>query len=432
MFWNLVPITDDELKSRMKHLWSPIPPLWGRMYALTHSIPAVAYTASIGMILSLNVGGICVPVQPKHYLLKLRSDCSRHFAIHPEYTFLLKSPSRMISASVAFHTNNWAISCSKNIVFTDLKSPLALKYCSCCSRTVVPAEWELLEPEGWYAITILVFLSPEPTLIQHHLPRPQWSTPVSTTSAENRPIAIIAQPPCWLRFMRSLILWATTLRVSILMPITFRNCCSSVAWHQSTWVSHPANISVLNLQQSLFKALIFTPFVKTPRLSKFSITTWTQLSGLAPGALPYAVLRQKSSICQVIWFLAPDSCWAIWKAVSARWELFFLSRAVQFFLCIDAISSVADGGDILLKSLVPVSNCFAWALKRRVASDSDQQLPRQAWRSLAINHLCRWLLWPLLLLDSAGSCSFILGFTFDRILVATWVVPPFFVARCSS
>jgi hypothetical protein len=29
----------------------------------------------------------------------------------------------------------------------------------------------LLEPEGWYAITIQIFLSPEPTFIHHHRPR---------------------------------------------------------------------------------------------------------------------------------------------------------------------------------------------------------------------------------------------------------------------
>ena len=142
------------------------------MYVLTHSIPAVAYTALIGMLPFLNVGGICKPVQPKHCLLKFRSACTMRLAICPVYTFSLKSPSRIISASVVFHTTSWAISCSKNIALADLKSPRASKYCSCCSQTVVPAELELLEPEGWYAITICVFLSPEPTFIQHHRPRP--------------------------------------------------------------------------------------------------------------------------------------------------------------------------------------------------------------------------------------------------------------------
>jgi hypothetical protein len=142
------------------------------MYALTHSIPVVAYTALIGMLLSLNVGGICKLVQPKHCSLKFRSACTMCLAIRPVYTFSLKSPSRIISASVVFYTTSWAISCSKNIALANLKSPWALKYRLCCSQTVVPAELELLEHEGWYAITSCVFLSPEPTFIQHHRPRP--------------------------------------------------------------------------------------------------------------------------------------------------------------------------------------------------------------------------------------------------------------------
>ncbi len=77
IFWNLVLITDDELRSAIKHLWSPIPPLCGRMCTLTHLIPVVAYTASIGMTPSLNVGGMCMLLQPKHCSLKLRSACAR-------------------------------------------------------------------------------------------------------------------------------------------------------------------------------------------------------------------------------------------------------------------------------------------------------------------------------------------------------------------
>ena len=103
------------------------------------------------------------------------------------------------------------------------------------------------------------------------------------------------------------------------------------------------------------------------------------------------------------------------------------SRAVLFFFCIDAINSVADGQDRLMKSLDPVSNCLDWALKRRVASDSDQQLPRRAWRSLAEVRSVRWLQWPLLLLfDPLGLRSEIIVFEYDLKLVATCVVPPFF------
>jgi hypothetical protein len=138
----------------IKHLWSPIPPLCGRMCTLTHFIPAVAYTALIGITPSLNVGGMCMTVQPKHCLLKLRSACARHFAICPVYTFSLKSPSNMISESVVFHTTSWAINCSKNIDLADLKLPQNSKYCPCCSPTIVPAKLELLEPKGWYTMTI--------------------------------------------------------------------------------------------------------------------------------------------------------------------------------------------------------------------------------------------------------------------------------------
>ncbi len=161
------------------------------------------------------------------------------------------------------------------------------------------------------------------------------------------------------------------LQVSIPTSIIFQNCCSLVAWCQFACVLQPAKISVLNLRHSLFKALILTLFVKKPRLLKFSIMTQTQLSGLDPGALPYAGLCQKSSTCQLTWFFALDSCWAIWKADSDRWELFLRSRAVRFFFCIVAISSLADGWECLLKSLVSVSNCLDWALNRRVALDSD-------------------------------------------------------------
>ncbi len=102
------------------------------------------------------------------------------------------------------------------------------------------------------------------------------------------------QPPCWLCCIHSFTLWATILLVSIPTPITFLNCCSSVAWRQSAWVLHPAKISVLNWRQSLFNWLIFVPFVKIPRLLKFSIIRQTQLSGFSGGGFPYAGLCQKS------------------------------------------------------------------------------------------------------------------------------------------
>ncbi len=109
IFWNLVPITDDKLKSMIKHLWSPIPPLCGRICTLTHSILAIANTASIGMTPSLNVGGMCMPVQPKHCSLKLRSACARHFAICPVYMFSLKSPSN-IHAPLGARAYPWILS----------------------------------------------------------------------------------------------------------------------------------------------------------------------------------------------------------------------------------------------------------------------------------------------------------------------------------
>jgi hypothetical protein len=46
MLGNFEPITDNDVKLRMKYWWSPNPPLWGRMYALMHLIPAVANIAS--------------------------------------------------------------------------------------------------------------------------------------------------------------------------------------------------------------------------------------------------------------------------------------------------------------------------------------------------------------------------------------------------
>jgi hypothetical protein len=83
MLGNFEPITDDDIKLRMKHRWTPTPPLWGRMYVLTHSIPAVANIASIETVPSLKVGGICIPVHCRHCLLSMRSGNARRFAICP-------------------------------------------------------------------------------------------------------------------------------------------------------------------------------------------------------------------------------------------------------------------------------------------------------------------------------------------------------------
>jgi hypothetical protein len=62
----------------------------------------------------------------------------------------------------------------------------------------------------------------------------------------------------------------------------FLNCCSSPACRQSAWVLQPAKISVLNSLQSLFKLLVFVPFVNIPKLLKFSIIIWMQLLGFSP------------------------------------------------------------------------------------------------------------------------------------------------------
>jgi hypothetical protein len=149
-----------------------MPPLWGRMYALTHSILAVAKIALMGIVPSLNVGGIWMPVHWRHCLLRIKSCCKRHLEKRPEYTFSLKSPSRTILESVCFHTINWAINCSKKSVRAERELPRASKYRLCCSLTVVPAELVDFDQDGWYAMIILVFLLPNPTFSQHQRPRP--------------------------------------------------------------------------------------------------------------------------------------------------------------------------------------------------------------------------------------------------------------------
>ncbi len=99
--------------------------------------------------------------------LNMRSGWERRLEMRPEYTFSLKSPRRMISELVCFHTIYWSIICLKKNVWAIRKLPWASKYRSCCSCMVIPAELADLEPEGWYAITILIFLLPEPTVNQH-------------------------------------------------------------------------------------------------------------------------------------------------------------------------------------------------------------------------------------------------------------------------
>ncbi len=137
-----------------------------------------------------------MPVHWRHCLLNIKSNSERHLEMRPEYTFSLKSPGRTILELVCFHTINWAINSSKKIVQAERKLPRASKYLSCCSLTVVLAEQANFESEGRYAMTILVFLLPDPTFCQHQGPRLEGLTPNFITSAEKHPIAIIAHPPC--------------------------------------------------------------------------------------------------------------------------------------------------------------------------------------------------------------------------------------------
>jgi hypothetical protein len=110
---------------------------------------------------------------------------------------------------------------------------------------------------GWYAITIRVFLGPDPRQIQNHQPRPVPSTPVSCTSAEIVFIAIIAHPPYWLVSIRSFILCATTLLVSIPTPNNLLKRQELGTIRQSTCVSQPQIISTLKSGQRLFIEVIF-------------------------------------------------------------------------------------------------------------------------------------------------------------------------------
>ena len=116
---------------------------------ITHSIPDMAKTALIGTVPSPKVGGMCKPVHCKHCSVNNKSGSDNCLAMRSEYTFSLKSPSNMMLESVCFQMTSWVINCTKNIVRAGRKLPQALEYCSCCSHTMVPAEADEFEPEGW-------------------------------------------------------------------------------------------------------------------------------------------------------------------------------------------------------------------------------------------------------------------------------------------
>ncbi len=293
----LVPMTGKEVKSRMKHIWLPTPPLWGRMYALANSIPAIAKIGLIGVVPSLKVGGIWMPVHWRHYSQNMRSGWESCLEMRPVYKTFIKITKKDDIWIGMFPHNKLGNQLLKEDsegrtqIASSLKVPLMLFLYGCPSRTGGSWAGKLIchhDPS---------FLSSEPTLNQHQQPRPDGSTPDSATFTEKHPITIIMHPPYWFCCICSFTLWATILLVSIPTPITFLNCCSLVVWRQSAWVFHPAKISVLNWRQSLFNWLIFVPFVKIPKLSKFSIITRTQLSGFSRGAISYASLHQKSQIC---------------------------------------------------------------------------------------------------------------------------------------
>ncbi len=148
-------------------------------------------------------------------------------------------------------------------------SPSAWKYLACWSFTVVPADRpELL---GRYAITIRVFFRPEPNNIQHHLPNPVIFTPVSMTSDEMVLNAIIAHPPNWLGRIRSFMLLATTLRVSVPTPNKLWNFRDWGTCLQSICVLQPQRMSTLYLRHMLLTAVILAFPNMTHKLLKFSI-----------------------------------------------------------------------------------------------------------------------------------------------------------------
>ena len=206
---------------------------------------------------------------------------------------------------------------------------------------------------------------------------------------------------------------------SIPTPMRFLNGCSLVAWRQFAWVLHPAKILVLKCRQSLFKLLIFVPFVKMPRLLKFSIITRMQLSGFSWGACPYNCIRIKSPICCEIWFWAARSFWEIRYANAANLDRFLWFWVLQLSLWIAKISWDADGQVRFRKDFGPVSNWADCAHNLHVALDSAHWLPRWAWWSQA--EWCRWQLdpWPLLWSGRSFTLVGMGGKMYDCRLVAT-------------
>ncbi len=111
IFGNVNPMTNLDERSMMKHQWSPTPPKCGRINTLTHLMPGVVNMPSMGTLPLQNVGGSGIPVWGLQILVMLRSSWPSQQASRLEYTFLLKSPNRTISLSIAFHYISWDTSC---------------------------------------------------------------------------------------------------------------------------------------------------------------------------------------------------------------------------------------------------------------------------------------------------------------------------------
>ncbi len=155
-------------------------------------------------------------------------------------------------------------------------------------------------------------------------------------------------------------------------------------------------MSVLNWQQSWFNLLIFVPFVKTPKLLKFSIMTQMQLLGFVLGARPQSCICRKTPICCDIWNCADCLCCAIWYAEAARLDLLLWSWLVRLSLWITEISWEANGQVQFLSNLVPVSNWVDCEQNLQAASESAQWLPWWEWRSWTDLHLWPCNSWPRL------------------------------------